>query len=98
MLENGLEDALAVMALPAKYRRRMKSTNMQERLIREIRRRERVIGIFPNVASAHRLIGANLAEIHEEWQARLYFYMTEFNEWQEQRKTETEKTMKVINK
>jgi transposase-like protein len=96
-LENGLEDALAVMALPAKYRRRMKSTNMQERLIREIRRRERVIGIFPNVESAQRLIGANLAEIHEEWQGRRYFDMTEFNEWQEERKTETEKTMKVIN-
>ena len=96
-LENGLEDALAVMALPAKYRRRMKSTNMQERLIREIRRRERVIGIFPNVESAHRMIGANLAEIHEEWQGRRYFDMTEFNEWQEEQKTETEKTMKVIN-
>jgi len=54
-------ESQAVMALPAKYRRRMKSTNMQERLIREIRRRERVIGIFPNVESAQRLIGANLA-------------------------------------
>ena len=96
-LENGLEDALAVMALPAKYRRRMKSTNMQERLIQEVRRRERVIRIFPNEASALRLIGAVLAEIHEEWQARRYFDMTEFNEWQEERETRTEKPMKVIN-
>ena len=96
-LENGLEDALAVMALPAKYRRRMKSTNMQERLIQEVRRRERVIRIFPNEASALRLIGAVLAEIHEEWQARRYFDMTEFNEWQEERETSTEKPMKVIN-
>ena len=96
-LENGLEDALAVMALPAKYRRRMKSTNMQERLIQEVRRRERVIRIFPNEASALRLIGAVLAEIHEEWQGRRYFDMTEFNEWQEQRETSTEKPMKVIN-
>ena len=62
-LEDGLEDALAV---PEKYRRRLKSTNIQERLIQEIRRRERVIRIFPNEASAHRLIGALLAEIHEE--------------------------------
>jgi len=69
----------------------MKATNMQERLIREIRHRERVIGIFPNVASAHRLIGANLAEIHEEWQGRCYFDMTEFNEWQEERKPELKK-------
>ena len=96
-LENGLEDALAVMVLPAKYRRRMKSTNMQERLIREIRRRERVIGIFPNVESARRLIGANLAEIHEEWQGRRYFDMTEFNEWNEERKAKTEETIQVIS-
>jgi len=96
-LENGLEDALAVMALPAKYRRRMKSTNMQERLIQEVRRRERVIRIFPNEVSALRLIGAVRAEIHEEWQGRRYFDMTEFNEWQEERETRTEKPMKVIN-
>ena len=55
-LEQGLEDALAVLALPEKYRRRMKSTNMQERLIQEVRRRERVIRIFPNEDSAYRLI------------------------------------------
>ena len=38
-LERGLEDSLAVMALPSKYRKRLKSTNMQERLIQEVRRR-----------------------------------------------------------
>ena len=53
VLEEGLEDALAVMGLPEKYRRRMKSTNMQERLIQEIR-------IFPNEASAQRLIGVDI--------------------------------------
>jgi len=82
-LEDGLEDALAVLALPEKYRRRMKSTNMQERLIQEVRRRERVIRIFPNEASAERLIGALLAEIHEEWQGRRYLDMDEFHEWWE---------------
>ncbi len=46
-LENGLEDALAVYTLPSKYRRRLKSTNMQERLIQEVGRRDRVILIFP---------------------------------------------------
>ena len=56
---------------------------MQERLIQEVRRRERVIRIFPNEASAHRLIGALLAEIHEEWQERRYLDMTEFHEWWE---------------
>lgn len=80
-LERGLEDALAVMALPSKYRKRLKSTNMQERLIQEIRRRERVIRIFPNEASALRLMGALLAEIHEEWQGRRYLDMDVFHEW-----------------
>jgi transposase-like protein len=87
-LENGLEDALAVYALPAKYRRRLKSTNMQERLIQEVRRRERVIRIFPNEDSVLRLIGALLAEFHEEWQCRKYLDMAEFHEWNAQRKAE----------
>lgn len=92
-LENGLEDALAVMALPDKYQRRLKSSNMQERLIQEVRRRERVIRIFPNENSALRLIGALLAEIHESWQARRYFDMTDFNEWLTERKAHTDTTV-----
>ena len=81
VLEEGLEDALAVLGLPEKYRRRMKSTNMQERLIQEIRRRERVIRIFPNEASALRLIGALLAEKHETWSTgKKYFDMNEYLE------------------
>ncbi len=84
-LENGMEDALAVYYLPAKYRRRLKSTNMQERLIQEVRRRERVIRIFPNEASVLRLIGALLAEFHEEWQCRKYLDMAEYHEWNAQR-------------
>lgn len=96
-LENGLEDALAVMALPAKYRRRLKSTNMQERLIQEIRRRERVIRIFPNADSALRLIGALLAEIHEEWQARRYLEMSEFHEWLAEQRPEKSETVIAMN-
>jgi len=85
-LENGLEDALAVMDLPEKYRRRLATTNMQERLNEEIRRREKVIRIFPNEASAMRLIGAMLAEKHETWSTgRRYFDMTEFHQWREAR-------------
>ena len=80
-LEEGLEDALAVMALPAKYRRRLRTTNMQERLIQELRRRERVIRIFPNEASALRLFAAMLAEAYEEWIGRKYFDMDEFYDW-----------------
>lgn len=59
-IEAGFADAMAVMALPEKYRRRLRSTNMQERLNEEIRSRERVIRIFQNDESALRLIGAPL--------------------------------------
>lgn len=80
-LEGAFDDALAVMALPEQYRRRLRSTNMQERLNEEIRRRERVIRIFPNDDSARRLIGALLAEQNEAWQERKYLSMDEFHEW-----------------
>lgn len=95
-LERGLEDSLAVMALPGKYRKRLKSTNMQERLIQEIRRRERVVRIFPNEASALRLMGALLAEIHEEWQGRRYLDMDDFHEWFTEQSSSTEETVVPI--
>jgi transposase-like protein len=83
-LEAGLEDAIQVLHLPDKYRRRLRTTNSCERLIQEIRRRERVIRIFPHDESAWRLIGAYLAEQHEEWSTgRRYFDMTEYNEWKQ---------------
>ena len=80
-LEEGFEDAMAVMVLPEKYRKRLRTTNMQERLNEEIRRRERVIRIFPNDESALRMFGALLAEQNEVWQSRRYLDMDEFNEW-----------------
>lgn len=95
-LERGLEDSLAVMTLPGKYRKRLKSTNMQERLIQEIRRRERVVRIFPNEASALRLMGALLAEIHEEWQGRRYLDMDDFHEWFTEQSSSTEETVVPI--
>lgn len=80
-LEEAFDDAMAVMALPEKYRKRLRTTNMQERLNEEVRRRERVIRIFPNDESAWRLIGALLAEQNEQWQSRRYLNMDEFNDW-----------------
>ncbi len=88
ILEEGLEDALAVLVLPEKYRRRLRTTNMMERLNEEVRRRERVIRIFPNEASALRLIGALLAEQHESWSTgKRYFDMSEYVEWKEEQAT-----------
>lgn len=65
-----------------------RAINMQERLIQEVRRRERVIRIFPNEASALRLVCALLAEINEEWQERRYLDMGKFHEWLEERQTD----------
>ena len=67
--------------LPEKYRRRLRTTNMQERLNEEIRRRERVIRIFPNAKLAHRLLGALLVEQHEVWVGQCYLNMEDFHEW-----------------
>jgi putative transposase len=89
-LEDGFEDTMAVMALPEKYRRRLRTTNMQERLNEEIRRRERVIRIFPNDDSALRLIGALLAEQNEVWAERRYLDMDEFAEWAASRSTSSD--------
>ena len=93
VLEGGLFEATAVLALPEKYRRRLRTSNMLERLIQEVRRREKVIRIFPNIGSAWRLVGALLAEKHEEWSTgRRYLTMDEFYEWREEQTEESQKT------
>ena len=61
------EETLSVHGLPPAHRRRVYTTNIMERLMKEIKRRSRVVGIFPNQASADRLIGAHLLERHERW-------------------------------
>jgi len=92
VLEEGLFDATAVLALPEKYRRRLRTSNMLERLIQEVRRREKVIRIFPNKDSAWRLVGALLAEKHEEWSTgRRYLTMDEFYEWREEQTKDPQK-------
>jgi len=99
-LEEAFDDAMAVMALPEKYRKRLRTTNMQERLNEEIRRRERVIRIFPNDESAWRLIGALLAEYNEQWQERCYLNMDEFNDWLAENETNKSNVvgMNTLNK
>ena len=85
-LEDGFYDATAVLALPEKYRKRLRTTNMLERFIQEIRRREKVIRIFPNMDSAHRLVGALCAETHEEWSTgHRYLNMDEYFRWRADR-------------
>jgi transposase-like protein len=69
LLEEGIEDCLAVCSLPVELRKKMSSTNMMENIMKQLKARSRVVGIFPNRDSCDRLMGALLLEIDEQWQA-----------------------------
>ena len=88
VIENGFDDVTAVLDLPEKYRKRLRTTNSVERLNEEVRRRERVIRIFPNRESVVRLIGALLMELDEKWASgRKYLDMDEYLKWRETKPT-----------
>jgi putative transposase len=69
-------ETLTVHGLPAAHRRRVYTTNLLERVMQEIKRRTKVVGIFPNEASCDRLIGAQLLERHEAWQCEPMRYLS----------------------
>lgn len=69
-LEDGFDDATQYLNEPVEYQKFIRSTNSLERLNQEVRRRERVIRIFPNTQSAFRLIGAVLMDWEEEEQKK----------------------------
>lgn len=64
-LDNGFEEVMTVMELPAGYRKFLRTSNHLERLNKELKRRSRVIGVFPNEGSLNRIIGSVLIELND---------------------------------
>ena len=67
-LEENLSEGFTVFDFPLEHRRTIRTTNSLERINKEIRRRTRVVGVFPNETSCLRLVSALLMETSEEWQ------------------------------
>jgi transposase-like protein len=76
VFESGIDDVLSYLHYPAPHRTRISSTNPLERVNQEIRRRTRVVGIFPHRGACLRLIGMLLIEIHEDWLTDDKAYLT----------------------
>ena len=77
-IDRDIIHCLACFHFPQKHRKRIRTTNLLERLNREIKRRADVVQIFPNQAACQRLIGALCMEWSEEWiTGRRYLDMTD---------------------
>ncbi|WP_165063136.1 IS256 family transposase [Adlercreutzia sp. ZJ154] len=67
LLEDAEADALAYLDFPYEHHIRLRTNNVQERANEEIKRRTKVVGVFPSVDSMMRLVGAVLTDVNEEW-------------------------------
>ena len=82
LLESAFDEVTSVLILPVKYHRLLRTSNSQERLNEEIRRRDRVIRIYPNRASCERLLGALLMEFDEAMTTgKVYTNMDDYHAW-----------------
>jgi transposase-like protein len=90
-LEEHIEECLSCLAFPESHRRRIRTTNGLERLNQEIKRRTRVVRIFPNREACLRLVTALAVEQSEEWlTGRRYLDMRELEEQRRQEEQGTE--------
>jgi transposase-like protein len=79
LLDTRFDEITAVYSLPEPYRKRLRTSNSTPRLNEELRRRERVIRIFPGETSMIRLMGSILMEMHEKWMTgKKYFTMERY--------------------
>jgi transposase-like protein len=75
-MEDNLPQGFAAFAFPRDHHRRLRTSNPRERVNKELKRRTRVAGLFPNEASLLRLVSAILAELSEEWETgKIYLNM-----------------------
>jgi putative transposase len=74
----GIWDALTYLSYPGSHHARIRSTNMLERLFKEVKRRTRVVGVFPNERSASTLATEIALRSSEEWALRRYLTMDAF--------------------
>jgi transposase-like protein len=77
LMDEAKAEVLAFTAFPRAHWRKIWSTNPLERVNKEIKRRSRVVGIFPNAAAVIRLVGAVLIDMHDEWVAGDRRYLSE---------------------
>ena len=77
LMDDAKAEVLAFTAFPHAHWRKIWSTNPLERVNKEIKRRSRVVGIFPNAAAVIRLVGAVLIDMHDEWIAGDRRYLSE---------------------
>ncbi len=75
VFEAGIEDALTYLSYPGSHHQRIRTTNMLERLFKEVKRRTRVVGVFPNETSASTLATEIMLRSSEEWALKRYLTM-----------------------
>jgi putative transposase len=75
VFEAGIEDALTYLGYPGSHHAKLRTTNMLERLFKEVKRRTRVVGVFPNETSASTLATEIALRSSEEWALRRYLTM-----------------------
>jgi putative transposase len=72
-MERAVPEGLVVFAFPEAHRTKLRTTNLCERVNRELKRRTRVVSVFPNAGSCERLVTAVLMEISEDWETGMRY-------------------------